>query len=67
MNAAVLVLKIQKFRIRAEKNEILTLSVLLLSHYYSQYSIAAIETPLTLFVDIWFPNQTLKFQSECVL
>lgn len=52
MNAAILVLKIQKFRIRAEKNEILILSVLLLSHYYSQYNIAAIETPLTLFVDI---------------
>lgn len=53
MNVAISVLKIQKFRIRAEKHEILILSLLLLSLYYSQYGITVTEIPLTLFVDIF--------------
>lgn len=36
-------LKIQKFKIRAERNEIFILSLLFLSQYYSLYSITVRE------------------------
>lgn len=43
INATILMLKIQKFRIRAERNEIFIFSLLFLSQYYSLYSITVRE------------------------